>query len=176
MPLPAPRTWTAGETVTAAMLNVDIRDAINWLLNPPYLHVYQTAAQSLATGTAAALTFGGELHDTISGHSTSVNTSRYTPNIAGKYLCLGSLATDPIAAGQRTAQFRKNGAAVTGNGYTGFDSFGAGFSHNSAVAFATISVNGTSDYIELWAGQDSGGSLATDATHPSFMICRWMGL
>jgi hypothetical protein len=171
MAVPTPRTWSAGETVTAALLNTELRDALLWLLTPPYLHVYQTAVQIIATSTVTALTFPGELVDTISGHSTSVNTSRYTPNVAGKYLCLGHAAYD-ASTGERYAQFRKNGTAVTGSGYAGYDAFASGFAHNSALAIATIDVNGSTDYIELWTAQNSGASVGTDSGAPSFMICQ----
>jgi hypothetical protein len=177
VPAPSPRTWTAGETVTAAMMN-DLRDALSWLITRPYVHFYHTAAQTFTTGVHAAVTFAGELVDTIGGHSTSVNTSRYTPNVAGKYLCLGMVAYNPDDAdGTRLGQFRKNGTAPTGAGYSGFPAFISGFSHQTALAIATIDVNGSTDYIELWGGQDAGNNVATDASgHPSFMLCMHVGL
>lgn len=177
MPAPTPRTWTAGETVTAAMLNTNLRDAVSWLVTRPYLHAYQTAAQTFSNATFAAVTMGGELVDTITGHSTSVNTSRYTPNIAGNYLCLGQIAFDGNATGQRVAQFRKNGSAVTGSGYAGFAGFAPGFAVNTAFSLATINVNGSTDYIELWGTQNSGGSLGTDVTNSAAcMVCIHVGV
>lgn len=38
MPTFTPRTWTPGEIVTAALLNTELRDALNTLKDPPTAH------------------------------------------------------------------------------------------------------------------------------------------
>lgn len=177
MPVPVMRTWAAGETVTAAMMNTEIRDAVNWLLAKPYFHGYTTASQTLADSTPAAILLAAEVVDTINGHSTSVNTSRYTPNIAGKYRCVGQVSWEPLNSGQRSALFRKNGVELTnaGNPHGSYMSFDSGFVGGASPAFATIACNGTTDYIELWGKHNAGPNIDTDGPNVSFFIAEWIG-
>lgn len=161
---------SAGQNLTAGL--------INGLVPNAYLHVYQSVVQALTTSTAAAITFTSEVVDTINGHSTGANTSRYTPTVPGKYRCLGMVAFAVNATGNRLAQFKKNGA---------FADSGPAVQHAAAsgqgsfeVANATFDMNGSSDYIELFGWQSSGGSLNTLYGAPalgstgSFMICEWV--
>lgn len=147
-----------------------------------YFHGYQTAVQALANATWVAITFTGEVVDTISGHSVSSNTSRYTPTTAGYYKCVGQVTTAVSTAGDRVAQFRKNGSVVTSGSdgdapYSGVPSMkGTGLSFGMAFAWATIKCNGSTDYIELYGQQNSGGSLntASDTNSRCFFIAEWV--
>lgn len=50
MPLASPRTWVVGETVTAALMNAEIRDQMNALIaDVDYVH--KTADESVASST-----------------------------------------------------------------------------------------------------------------------------
>lgn len=139
----------------------------------PKLHAYQSSSvtQTLATGVDEAIEFDAEVLDTINGHSLVTNNTRYTPTVAGKYKCFGQMAVDVNATGNRIAHFRKNGARDLGAPYSGFRAPVGADSIGVAVAGALISCNGTTDYIELWGYQSSGGNLDTfsDATSNSFM-------
>ena len=53
----APRTWTTGELVTAALLNTHVRDNLN-VLNP-------TALTLTVDGGGAAITTGSKLHFSV---------------------------------------------------------------------------------------------------------------
>lgn len=149
------------------------------IVNRPYFHGWQSVVQTITNLTPLAMTFTNEEVDNINGHSTSVNPSRYLPNIAGRFLCLGQTIYAGNVTGDRTAAFRKNGATLDSAPYTGAAGLnGAAFLPGfSGIAVATISCNGTTDYIELWANQNSGGNLntfaAAGATN-SWMICTWM--
>lgn len=159
-------SFAAGQTLTAAMLNLR-----------PYVHAYQTVSQNLTNITPAPITFTNELIDSISGHSITTNTSRYTPNVAGWYESHGAVVVAASATGMLVAQFRKNGALVTGSPYEADLSSNQAFAFNAATMASTIYCNGSSDFIELWANQNSGGTVATaiNATEGgSFMICRWV--
>lgn len=142
----------------------------------PYLHAYQTAAQTMATsGTWYEISMGGEIADTISGHSTTTNNARYTPSQAGTYKCLGVITWAGNITGDRLARFRKNGAEVTTGaaGYMAMSAANTTSAASMAWAGATLDCNGTTDYISLWGQQTSGGSLDTFASGAftnSFMI------
>ncbi len=45
--VPSPKTWVALEDVTAAEMNLELRDAINFLLSPPRVWAYRTALLTL---------------------------------------------------------------------------------------------------------------------------------
>ena len=148
------------------------------IMNRPYFHGWQSTVQSIPNLTPTAITYTNEELDNISGHSNSTNTSRFTPSIAGRYLCLGQTIFAANVMGDRTATFRKNGATLDSAPYTGEPALnGAVFLPGfSGIAIATISCNGTTDYIEMWANQNSGGALNTFATAGavnSWMICMW---
>jgi len=155
-----------------------ILTAANAKVGRPYLHAYQSSTQSIANTTDTAITMGAEILDTISGHSTVSNTSRYTPNVAGYYRCIGNVAWAGSTAGDRAAQFRLNGSAAATNApYAPMPALnGAAFlGGSSGLAVATFQMNGTTDYIELWGSQNSGGSLSTNVTGTnSFMIIEWI--
>lgn len=148
-------------------------------VNRPYFHGWQSIVQTITNLTPLAITFTNEEVDNISGHSTSVNTSRFVPNVVGRYLCIGQTIYAGNVTGDRTAAFRKNGATLDSAAYTGAAGLnGAAFLPGfSGIAVATIACNGTTDFIELWANQNSGGNLNTFATAGatnSWMICMWI--
>lgn len=167
-------TIRAGHKVTVADFDATA------IVVPPYLHAYQVsgATQTLTTVTWTEITMTGEIIDTKNAHSTSVNTARYTPTVAGYYECLGVVAFAVDTVGDRIAQFRKNGAIVTGGApYQGTAAMnGAALSFGFAHADATISCNGSTDYISLWGQHNKGSNLATasDANSCSFMIVKWV--
>ena len=160
--VPSSRTWVAGEIVTAAYMNNTIRDVENYLLAPPLFLGRQTVAQTLTTGTFTAVTFDAEDVDSAGGHSTSVNTSRYTAQYTGWYWPGGGVGFAANTTGRRNSEWRTNGATViSGSGFYASANAGAG----NVVKIGTISLpiflNATTDYLEMLALQDSGGNLNT---------------
>lgn len=161
-------TFVAGRRLAAAQLNLK-----------PYLHALQNTTQNITSSAAItqAVTFDAELLDTINGHSVLSNTSRYTPSPAGFYRCTGMVALAANTTGDRGIQFKKNGAAVDGAPYFGYPATnGTGFVGSTPWAEATIYCNGSTDYIELYVGQNSGSTLGTTVSATltkSYMIIEW---
>lgn len=143
-------------------------------LNNPYFHGIQVVTQTLTTATPTAITFTSEIVDTHNWHSTSSNTSRYTPQIAGYYQCIGFVSFAADTTGDRVAAFRKNGSRLDGANYGSMPALnGAVYAAGSCWAAATILCNGTTDYIELWGEHNKGSNLATAyaaTLNASFMI------
>ncbi len=124
----------------------------------PLVRLVQAVAQSIADNTVTALTFSTEDLDTHGFHSTSSNTSRITPTVAGYYRLHGVyLTTYPSSLATMGAAIGKNGSAqapwARGNP-------NLGGSRTSEVT-AILSANGSTDYFELLAYQDSAGSANT---------------
>lgn len=173
MAVPVPHTFTAGDNATSAVMQT-LTDSALWNLGSttstgarqPLTRLRQTIAQSPATATWTAVTFDTEDVDYDSGHSTTINPSRYTAVTAGWYSVSAVLWFTGNATGGRFGALAVNGsggASLTG-GISG-----------SEVGHATVPNSGNlsipipeqlvhlnaSDYVELYAFQNSGGALAT---------------
>lgn len=111
LPVPSQRTWSVGDVVTAAMMNANVRDAVNFLAAPPLFVGYQTAAQSIGANTWTAITLDTTQYDGYSGHSNTVNNSRYTAQVAGWYFVFG-MAALAAGTGTRYAAIYRNGIAI----------------------------------------------------------------
>lgn len=136
----------------------DVNTDVAALAAPPIAVLRQTVAQTLTNGTFTALTFTTEDIDTANGHSTSTNTSRYTCQVAGKYMLTGGVTFASNGTGARYARWRVNGADVSGGGTSM-----PGISGDQALlpARTVIVALNVGDYVELWAYQGSGGNLDT---------------
>jgi hypothetical protein len=162
--------FLAGQILTA--------QALNEVTDPPLLFTYQTTVQSIANITWTAINFHLDVYDTINGHSTVTNITRYTPNVSGTYDVEGQIAYAVNSTNDRGAQFRRNGSTIDGLQY-GAARAGAGSSFASiATCSGVVFLNGSTDYIELYGFQESGGSLNTSygaGFTTSFMKARRVG-
>lgn len=128
------------------------------LANPARAQLRTAVAQSIANNTATAVNFELEDFDTANGHSTSVNTSRYTAQVAGTYLLGGGFAFNASATNNRLGAWRKNGTDIDG-GTTAFPGF-AGNSNQGVMKTIMVEL-AVSDYIQIYVSQGSGGALNT---------------
>lgn len=106
---------------------------------------YKTVTnQSIPASTVTKITLNTVSYDTDSWFSTG--TSRYTPQIAGYYMFVGSVISGNGASSWYLPYIYKNGAAVMlGNNFQ----TSAGGGPNSQVVFM-VYMNGSTDYVELW--------------------------
>jgi hypothetical protein len=116
--------------------------------------VYNSGSQSISNATWTALTFDSEVYDTDGMHSTSTNTNRVTCVTAGKYLVWGYVTFDANATGNRYAAIKKNGTFYV---IEMRSNFGSG---STTVLHVDLLIDlAEGDYVELFARQESGGSL-----------------
>jgi len=118
---------------------------------------YRDAAQNIAGASSSTTKI---LIDTISRDTESVidiANSRIIPNLPGDYVVIGNVRASAVPAGHRVnAQIWKNGELVT---YGTIDIQGAeGLSSSSASDL--IYMNGTTDYLELYAYNNYSSALA----------------
>lgn len=158
--LPTFRTWVAGEIVTAAYMNTNVRDAGNFFLSWPVFEGRQTVAQALANNTLVEILFDTEDVDTDNGHSTVTNTNRYTPQTAGRFQVSGGVSYAANATGVRNAEIAKNGTTINAGGISLINS-GAGGSTRVGTRTMTLTANGSTDYFSIIGAQGSGASLNT---------------
>jgi hypothetical protein len=142
-------------------------------LGPAWAELRQTTAQTLANNTWTALNFQTEESDSIGGHSTSTNPSRFTCGalFAGTYEFSGGCAFVSNSTGVRNLRWAKNGSLVNGSGV----SFPANPSPGQTILPARTKkiALAAGDYVELQAIQTSGGNLDTfviDYTQPSMSV------
>lgn len=135
---------------------------------------YRTTVQSLVTATSTALGFDAEDYDVGGLHDNAVNNSRLTAPVAGYYLCFGAATFEPNGTGARASIIAKNGSAVG----TQCTSAAMATIQNCPFVSKVVHLN-AGDYVEMWAYQDTGGSInAGHATlrnaQPEFgMLLTW---
>ncbi|NUP18428.1 MAG: hypothetical protein HOZ81_20555 [Streptomyces sp.] len=170
--VPNPPVRAAGTWLTSAIYGSDVTESVQFLANVPVFIGVQSSVQSTSTGGWTTLTFDTHTDDTYGGHSTSVNNSRYTAQRAGYYRVSGTASFATNSTGSRGCRISKNGSVVTGSGQL----VGAG-TLNAVVACNSMPVQlAVGDYVELSAGQNSGGSLSTNNSSESActFVVEWM--
>lgn len=159
--VPSEITWVTGQVVTAAQLNSNLRDAVNFIIGPPMWVIRQTAAQSIADSAVTALTWDTEDLDRDGVHSTVTNTSRCTAQTQGWYDLKGQYGFASIAAAGviRDGRFRINGVATD---YWGVQVPTVANAAGQLTVVGDLFLN-VSDYVEVYAQQFNGGSALNTA-------------
>lgn len=144
----------SGAATDGQVLTADGSGGATWQSVDKGCRVYNSSAQSIPNATWTALTFNSEVYDTDGMHSTSTNTNRVTCVTAGKYLVWGYVTFDANATGNRYAAIKKNGTFYV---IEMRSNFGSG---STTVLHVDLLINlAEGDYVELFARQESGGSL-----------------
>jgi hypothetical protein len=114
------------------------------------------SAQSISNGAYTAVLYQTENYDTDAFHDTSTNTSRMTipAGKAGKYLVTATVTWAANGTGDRRLGIFKNGSAIV-YGF-GLPPVQVDETRGNVSGVFNLAV---SDYIEIFAFQNSGGSL-----------------
>jgi hypothetical protein len=170
MPWTTPKTWAAGEVLTAANLNLYLRDNTEMMgASRPAARVFQSTGTTLTSGVGANLLFDSEVFDVGALHSTSLNTDRMTISIAGLYLFQATVSFPPNATGYRRATINNQaGGTIATDTRAAFGTF------NNEVNLAGIDRLNPGNWVAVQATQSSGGNLTTVANFTSFS-CVWIG-
>jgi hypothetical protein len=125
------------------------------MVNGPAFSATQTPSTSCGNATFTKLTYTSEEFDTASNYDAP--NSAFTPTVAGYY--------------QISASFNFSGANLGGNNslialYKNGSWFKSGSGGNIAYynISALVYMNGSTDYLEIYAYQSSGGTLTTSAS------------
>jgi hypothetical protein len=152
-----PRTWIAGEVVTATVMNQDVRDNMTMVGNPPRCKVHRTATFSVSNNTITLLTWNDETrgYDTDSMHSTATNTHRVNVNTSGLYFNQLNLEWAANATGFRGIHLNISTPAIIAKHY--LPNVGAAV---SPILHCSVDVNATAgQWFESEGWQTSGGAL-----------------
>jgi hypothetical protein len=162
--IPTPMSWINGtHKVNDTNLNAQIRDPLTFLLNQPNCLAHRAAALNIATSTALLVPLDAEVSDNDTMHNNATNPSRVVFTTSGRYLVVASIQYGPSAAGKRTVQLRRNAAGSATGGSLQVDYVFPGVTGvttpTQPIVTAIFRFN-AGDYIEMFAYQDSGGTLA----------------
>ena len=114
------------------------------------------AAQTISNSTETKLQYATEDFDTDSDYDNSTNY-RFTPSVSGKYLIKAGvrMATSTDYTGLKVI-LKKNGSTIIQHQTSAFH-------YESRVVSGIIDMNGSSDYVEAFVVQNSGGNVDTDS-------------
>ena len=122
-----------------------------------YANQQSGTTQSISANTFTKLNMGTEDFDTASNYDTS--NSRFTPQTSGKYWVFGAVM---FATGTDISQVEcaiyKNGSLIALN-------ISPNDSYNNSYVTTILSLNGSSDYIELFAKHNASGTSQTTAAY-----------
>lgn len=157
-------------------LATDINTDVDVIAKPPAGRLVQQSGATqgpFSSGTLAAITFGAssEELDTHGFHSTSSNTTRVTPTVAGWYRVNGAVSfTGSGSYTSLEARIRTNGA--TNIAPAGKISPGAGSATQVIGCSTLVSCNGSGDYFEL-IGVGTGASWSTVVSSQYASVLEW---
>jgi hypothetical protein len=142
----------AGGLPDATIIQADL--ATNVVGNGPAFSANTVTAQSFGSSTFTKVQYNVELFDTNSNYDPTTNY-RFTPTVAGYYQINANVGFTGSAIGFSMIAIYKNGSLYT---------YGSGIINNTTVGglcvvSSVISCNGSTDYIEIYAWQSSGGAL-----------------
>jgi hypothetical protein len=153
---PVEASRVVGDGLTAAYMNSNVRDAVNFLATPPIARMRASGTQSIGNTTWTAINFDITDFDTDSGHSNVTNNSRYTAQVKGYYRITGTVAYAvnfvPIAS------YAINGSRAAAGSRVGG---GTNLSTTSTADIEDIIHLSVNDYVELMTIQNSGVAAAT---------------
>jgi hypothetical protein len=124
------------------------------MVNGPAFSAYQSVSVSLTTAVMTKITFTNTSFDTNSNYSTS--TSRFTPTVAGYYQVNAAININfsTSALGYMTL-YRNGSQTAIGPMLTG-TAYGC-----QTTLSALVYMNGSTDYLEIYALQNSGSTQST---------------
>lgn len=172
-----PRTWVAGEVVTAALLNTHLRDNISFVANPPACRAYHNVNVSMANSAETVVSLNSERWDTDAMHSTVTNNNRIMVNTSGLYLVTFNFKFAASATGERMGRIRWTSGVSTiviGEEWDNSPSGG----QPMATAIATVYKAAVADYFDTSVFQTSGGALnlLSDNNNSPELTATWIGL
>jgi len=123
----------------------------------------RTTNQTIPWNAYTAISFGtNTFENSVNGaiiHSTSVNPTRFTAPLDGKYLCFGQLEwSGANTDNTRLAVWRINGTFVRASPYLSYQGDSTGVFENAQEVFSLLK----DDYVELLAYEDASGSVPLD--------------
>ena len=116
----------------------------------PAFSAYANAGQSFSSGVAAKVLYGVEEFDT----NNNFASSRFTPTVAGYYQLNAQIQPNDSYTGSWIAIYKNGSLFKYGNYYTSGTTGGA-------VVSSLVYLNGSTDYVEIYALFSGGQPIAS---------------
>lgn len=143
-------TGTNAITIDASQ-NVSIPKGVG---GTPAFSAYLATNQSIATSTITKVTVDTKEFDTATCFNTSTN--RFTPNVAGYYqINVGGTFSGVSTTNAVVMYIYKNGSSYKQVYY----SYNSGSGTGGGMVSSIVYMNGTTDYLEFYAYQQTGSSV-----------------
>jgi hypothetical protein len=113
-------------------------------------------AQTISNATWTKISLQNEEFDTASAFDSTTNY-RFQPVVAGYYQVCGAVYYGTTAVGSLLAVYKNGSEHKRGGTATGITGVGT----NPAIT-ALVYLNGSTDYVELYIYQNTGGSITTN--------------
>lgn len=153
----------AGGLPDATIVQADLASGVAG--TGPAFSAYQSSAQTaLAGSTFTKIQYQTEEFDTNNNFDTS--TSRFTPTVAGYYQISAAFAI-PLNARASIISIYKNGSEYKRGNVSTSDVGGV---NAGSIVSALVYFNGSTDYVEIYAYQNSG----TTATMSTGLAINWV--
>jgi hypothetical protein len=120
--------------------------------NVSAINVSRSTNQRLSANTYTKFGFNTEVYDTKNEYDNSTNY-RFTPVVAGYYLITSQLTADGTLTNMGVYVY-KNGTRF----YDGNNNHSSSY-YNSTNVSVALYLNGSTDYIEIYAQSSAGGSI-----------------
>jgi hypothetical protein len=164
-----PGTAVAGDVLTAARWNSDVRDNTTSLFKPPACFIYRTSADTAQNATWLRPTFDAELYDTDSMHDLSTNTQRITFNTAGIYvISAGIYFENNSTSGERILCLSKNASNADPQTATAGVNVGTQYINTGEaymrMSLTTIHRFNVADFMTMHLFQNHGAAMIVGAT------------
>jgi hypothetical protein len=132
--------------------------------NTPAFKAYLSTGQSISNNSNTKVTFQTELYDTDSCYD-NVTNYRFTPTSSGKYFLTAKVRFETGSA-SNNAQLRiaKNGNSSDSTPPNAVYTNSYNLPYSYMVVSGALEANGTTDYFEVFAYQDTGVSVNISAS------------
>jgi hypothetical protein len=160
-----PGTAVAGDVLTAAFWNSNVRDNETFLFTPPMCIVRRNAAQAIADNTNTSISFDTEDLDTDSMFTPT--STDVTIKTAGIYMLSGVAALQTAATTVIASRMRVNGNVVADNFLTG-----SAYASNANVT--TIKKLAVNDVVTFQIYQ-SGPATSKNTGSTTQLAVIWVG-
>jgi uncharacterized protein YgiB involved in biofilm formation len=131
--------WTTGGERKAT------NDAgVQFTMGGPGCLVHSSTNQTVTAGVFTLLTWDTEIFDTNNWYDTSTN--RFTPQVAGKYLCFTMATMAGAASGTTQISIYKNAASAVAQGY----GLWTASEQISIQALGVVDMNGSTDFLSVY--------------------------
>ena len=122
-------------------------------VNTPYFEAYQSANTNISDAVTTKVQCNTEVFDTDNCYENSTNY-RFTPNVAGYYYIFAGVGVTAFGVSLMASaelEIRLNGSQITRCANNGSTNYQYWF---TPTAQTIVQMNGTSDYIEIYAKGD----------------------